>query len=209
MVKVEIIVSKFTSNCYIVQVNDNTYVIDPSVSVDSIKKYLNGRELKGILITHGHMDHIFNLEEVESYFDCFIYISKYGKDMIFDNNHNYGHSLGVKKSINLDLDKLKIVNDNDIIDENIKVIYTPGHTKDSICFMIEDKLFTGDTLFNGNVGRSDLYSGNTYELVNSIKKIYSLNKDLYIYPGHDSSSTLNYQFMNNQFVRDVLLKVKD
>ena len=87
------------------------------------------------------------------------------------------------------------------IDGFIYAYYTPGHTTDSLCYGIEDNLFTGDTLFRSSIGRTDFYSGDYETLANSINRIYSLNKNYKIYPGHGASSNLEYELENNYYVK--------
>ena len=84
-------------------------------------------------------------------------------------------------------------------------IHTPGHTLGGMCFLIDNELFTGDTLFQGAVGRSDFYGGNHGELINSInEKLMILDKKTNVYPGHGPSSTLMYEAMRNPFLQDDL-----
>ena len=83
----------------------------------------------------------------------------------------------------------------------IKVIATPGHTAGGICFLISDKLFTGDTLFKGSVGRSDFPGGNGTLLVKNIKeKLLPLGDNIEVYPGHGDASTIGYEKRNNPFL---------
>ena len=96
----------------------------------------------------------------------------------------------------------KTFDDGDEIDVcgiNIKVIATPGHTDGSVCFLVDNLLFTGDTLFLGSVGRTDFKSGNREDLVRSIKKLFNLDGDYAVYPGHDEFTTLEHERKYNVF----------
>lgn len=87
----------------------------------------------------------------------------------------------------------------------IKVIYTPGHTWGSVCFLIENRLFTGDTLLKGGVGRIDLPGGDEHELNKSLKIISNLPNNINIYPGHGTSSTIGYELKyNKKFIKAVV-----
>ena len=191
--KIDIIESDFTSNVYIVHVENSVYIIDPSADVNIINTYISKEEVvKGIILTHCHIDHIYFLEEVRNYYNCKVYASFNANLIASDCEHNFSFYMGLDKSIDLK-DYIKL-NDKDVIDNLFEVIYTPGHTIDSICIKIEDKLFTGDTLFDRSVGRSDLYSGDNDTLMQSLEKLLKLD-DLTIYPGHGNISTLKIQIM--------------
>lgn len=203
--KIECIETDFSSNCYIVSLNENVYIIDPSCSVEVLERYLNeGLCVKGVLLTHGHIDHVYYLEEVINKYKCKVYLSKYCLELLEDADKNCASMFGFDKTFNIQEEMIKKVNDNDLIDGVIKVIYTPGHTVDSLCYLIEENMFTGDTLFNMSVGRSDLYSGNYLKLVESIKKIYSFGKKFYIYPGHGENSDLNNELCYNYYVKKMI-----
>ena len=86
---------------------------------------------------------------------------------------------------------------------NIKVIATPGHTKGGLCFLIEDKLFTGDTLFQGSIGRTDFIGGSFPEIINSIKtKLLPLGDEIEVYPGHGPKSSIGYEKGYNMYLND-------
>ena len=96
------------------------------------------------------------------------------------------------------------IKDSDVINLNnitIKVITTPGHTNCSVVYQIEDSMFTGDTLFNDGVGRTDLPTSNTVQLINSLKKLLDNNNQKTIYPGHGNPSTLDEERKHNDFYR--------
>ena len=196
--KIDTIISNFTSNCYLIHIDGFVYIIDPSVNVNCVSKYIKEEEkVKAILLTHGHIDHIYYLNEMQDYYKCIVYTSLYSKDIIEDSNHNFAYEMGVDKNIRLKNSVL--LDDNDKIDNCITALYTPGHSIDSLCFKLEDKLFTGDTLFDGSIGRYDLYSASEYDLYDSIRKIMKLD-NMFIYPGHGETSNLKLQILVNPYV---------
>jgi len=161
-------------------------LIDPSVLADEILDYVaeNGLGLKFVVVMHSHFDHIVDLE-------------RYRERSI----QLYGHKLlkiRIDKKID-DGDVLKLVT------IQMKVIHTPGHTPDAICLLIEDKLFTSDTLFVGGCGRTDLAGGNPGQLKASLNKLKLLPENTVIYPGHDygetKTSTLRIEKQNNPFFK--------
>ncbi|MEM2105086.1 MAG: MBL fold metallo-hydrolase [Candidatus Bathyarchaeia archaeon] len=143
-------------------------VIDPSFNTEAIRQILKtqGFKLKYIINTHGHSDHTAGNQELQKEFNAKIVAHK--KSRI--NKH-----LSVE-----DEDTIKIGQ------TTIKVIHTPGHTPDSICLLVNGKLLTGDTLFVGECGRTDLPGGSTEDMYNSLfNKILKLNDETEVYPGHD------------------------
>ena len=192
-------------NCYIVYDDSlEGIVIDPGSDgeeiFDKIKKL--GIRIKYILLTHCHYDHIEGLgilrkltgAEVVASFEC---------------------NLGIQSaSINLSMlfsDQISeepadlIINDSDIIkagNMEIKVITTPGHTKGGVCFLIDNELFSGDTLFLRSVGRTDFPGGSSATLIKSIKeKLYILDDDTIVHPGHGNDTKIDYEKRYNMFVK--------
>ncbi len=175
---------------------DTCFLIDSSHDYEAINQALNGRTLVGILITHAHSDHIHLIGE----FDVPIYIHLDDAHLLFEDRYNgYAPQKHPYKRKNLDL---KYISHNDKIpfaDQYIEVIHTPGHTKGSVCYLYEQKLFTGDILFKGSVGRHDLYSGSLTELRKSVLALGKFPGNVKIYPGHDESSTMRNEQKNNPF----------
>ena len=97
-----------------------------------------------------------------------------------------------------------IVGDGDTItlgESTIRVISTPGHTKGGLCYICDDKIFTGDTLFFCSCGRTDFPGGSSAEILKSLKKIADLKGNLKVYPGHDRVSTLDFERANNPYMK--------
>jgi len=146
-------------------------VIDPSWDLEKVLNALKTNELKVkyIINTHTHFDHVLGNEQLAALTDAEIIMHK-----------------------NSQLDKDIAVDDGDTIDLgniSMKVMYTPGHSKDSICLLAENKLFTGDTLFVGSCGRVDLPGGSASELYDSLfGKLVKLDDKIEVYPGHDYGS---------------------
>ena len=185
------------SHTYLIERFDSCMLIDPSHDYELILKSIGEKTLKGILITHAHHDHI----DLIGFFDVPIYIHKDDAHLLFEDRYNgYYPNKHPYKRKNL---KLNLISDEETIplaDLEIKVIHTPGHTKGSVSYLFEKKLFTGDTLFKGSVGRHDLYSGNLSDLKKSIRKLMSLDGQMTVYPGHDQKTTIRNEKKLNPFV---------
>ena len=185
----------FSSNCYIICSGNEAFVVDPSINEDRIISTLQERNLsiKGILLTHGHFDHIWRAQELRDKTGAPLYVHKNDSEMLMDSKKNAfatftGGNFTIKEAEFLlnDNDKLQLSN------EELLVIHTPGHTKGSICFDAGDFIVTGDTLFAQGFGRYDLYGGNVKELKASLSKLESMAKseNKWLYCGHGENSTL-------------------
>lgn len=198
-------VGSYLSNCYIVGSNatKEAAIIDPGGSFDRIEKVLNELNLipKIIILTHGHGDHIAAVNDFVQKYQTLVYVHKDEAEMLMDANLNLSRYV-TGKNISITPDVL--LNDGDIVnlgDLNFEIIHTPGHTKGGICIKIENIMFTGDTLFNKSIGRTDFEGGSFDEIINSItNKIFSYDENTVIYPGHNSPSTIKSEKIGNPFV---------
>ena len=155
-------------------------------------------ELKYILLTHGHFDHITG---VPSYSE--VEVLMHEADINWVNNLNqYLPMLGLPE---MEIPKItKFIKDGDIIklgEKDIKVIHTPGHTQGGVCFLVDNNLFSGDTIFRESVGRCDLEGGNFNQIVESIEsKIFTLSPETNIYPGHGRNTTVAWEKEHNSYL---------
>lgn len=159
-------------------------------------------KLKYILLTHGHFDHVLGVNDFKlRYPDCKVLIHADEKDLMANiKSFARNFMLGEFEVQKVD----EYINDGDIFkfgENEIKVIHTPGHTKGGVCYLIGDKIFTGDTLFYESVGRTDLPGGDFQELKSNIEsKLFTLNEEIKVYPGHGWESTIGHEKNNNKFL---------
>ena len=180
-------------------------LIDVGGEFENIKKELDSKEYKinFILNTHGHFDHV--LGEVEAQ-------QKYPEIKILMHKDDIPHILNMKQEMqyfgmNYKTDSLTL---NDFIDENsslfigknkIQIFHTPGHSKGSLSFYVDGKVFTGDALFYGSIGRTDFYDGDYDTLIESIKtKLLSLPEETIVYPGHGPHTTIQKEKKTNPYL---------
>lgn len=189
-------------NTYILVKDENCYIVDPGgfdmiPAIDYIKN--NKLNLEGILLTHGHYDHIIGIPEIINYKNVPVYISEKDYDFLYDSSLSLSLwlDLDFKLSENVEVKKLK---ENDEI-FGLKVIETPGHTHGGICFYNENEkiLISGDTIFKMNHGRTDLPTGSSAQLRESISKLMKLNGDVVVYPGHGGTTTIKDEKNNYIF----------
>lgn len=198
-------VGSYLSNCYIVGSNTTkeAAIIDPGGSFNKIENQLNELNLipKIIILTHGHGDHIAAVNDFVLKYQTLVYVHKDDAEMIMDANLNLSRYV-TGKNISITPDVL--LNDGDMVslgDLNFEIIHTPGHTRGGICIKIENIMFTGDTLFNKSIGRTDFEGGSFDEIISSItNKIFSYDENTVIYPGHNSPSTIKSEKIGNPFV---------
>lgn len=191
----------YAANCYIVmdEHTKETAVIDPGGDADDLIKEAvkMGCNVKYILITHGHADHTGASAELKEYFHAPVFICEADEKMILEGEFMYGSLTKYGKADG----HLK---DGDLIkvgSMNMKCIETPGHTPGGVCFVVNDVIFTGDTLFSGSVGRTDFAGGDFDKLIESIKKKLMIYGDnMRVLPGHGPESTIGNERMHNPFL---------
>ena len=197
-------------NCYAVRKNGEIIIVDPGEYTDELKEYVmfNKENVKYVLLTHCHFDHIGGLFEVKN-------ICKNAKTVIHisdefglrDNNYNLASQFTLKEIVPQNAD-IK-VNDGDTLPfggGNITVMHTPGHTLGSACYIIDDVIFSGDTLFENSFGRTDFPGGSTKELLKSLLKLSNLNGNYRVYSGHGAVSEMNYERNNNPGILTAIQK---
>lgn len=174
-------------------------LIDPAGVTKEIVKYIEEMEikLKYIILTHCHADHIAGIREIrKEYPRVPIVINEADKDGLADGELNMSEYIGIENNFP-DADIL--VKDGDTLkigDIDINIIHTPGHTAGSMSLLVEDALYSGDTLFKGTVGRTDLKSGSERDIMWSIKdKLFKLPDSTVVYPGHGSTTRIGDEKM--------------
>ncbi len=183
----------WTSNCYAVISDGHALVIDPSSSSKAIIETLASRSavLDGILLTHGHFDHMISLDTLREKTSVPAYVHSDDAIMLTDGRKNAFYDFFGKERTYRPAEKL--LSDNDIIklgDIDIIVMHTPGHTPGSVCFLCNNVIFTGDTLFAESFGRCDLWGGDIEKMSESLRKLRTLDQALTIYAGHGPTAKL-------------------
>lgn len=192
-----------SANMYVVSYeNGDAVVIDP-INLKALNRVVNSAALsvQAVFLTHGHFDHAEDLSAIRDVFQVPAYIGKEDLDYLSDPHKNASFLIGRP----LDLGKCSgTVSDGDrfiIGDLSIWVNHTPGHTPGSVTYEIEDALFTGDTLFSGGCGRTDLSGANHEALMQSLRKLSLFPRDYNIYPGHGSASSLMLELRRNPYLK--------
>lgn len=194
------------TNSYIVAGEQgNAVLIDAPDNAGYILSEIEGRglKLKKILLTHGHFDHVGAVAELAEKTGCEVYIHEADLEKLTDDRKNlvgdfggsmkhYSRAIAFKDGDVITMDELEF-----------KVIHTPGHTSGSVCFVCGDSMFTGDTLFAGSMGRTDMPDGDITAMIASLRKLANIKEDYNVYPGHMGTTTLEDEKYFNPYLKGV------
>lgn len=197
------VVGDMANNNYLLTENGEALLIDctdiiPELEV-TLKEY--DATLKTILITHGHFDHIKGIKRLQEKYDVKVYMHEADKELVEGTNE----FMDMVRMPHIDIPKIDVyLKDNDKIkfaDKEIDVIHLPGHTQGGVGYKVDDMIFSGDTIFLGTVGRTDLPGGNYEQLKSSIReRLFTLSDDIVIYTGHGADTTVGQEKKYNSLV---------
>lgn len=195
-----------STNCYLA-INEDTkqaVVIDPAACPSYLMSHIKseGLKIEAILLTHGHFDHIMGIDGFLSEFDVPVYVHEEDADAMEDpvlnqsSTYTSGYTFGKARYLR-DRQTLELAG------YTFQVIHTPGHTKGGCCYYVasEGVLFSGDTLFQNSVGRTDFVNSSTSDLVHSVReKLFLLPDDTMVYPGHMGETKIGHEKKYNPYV---------
>ncbi len=187
-----LVLGDYQVNCYLVSDDEgNAVIIDPGYEPERILLRIRDLNLKvqAIFLTHGHFDHIGAVKPLSEALHCPIYLNP--KDVTLPPYLTQGllhYTDEYEEGDRISIGKLSFT-----------VLETPGHTRGSVCLLCEDAIFTGDTLFAGSCGRTDL-GGSWFDMVHSLNRVVALKEDLRVFPGHGPASSLAIERRENPYV---------
>lgn len=190
----------YKANCYVLYKDGEALVIDPGGSYDRIVAEASavGAKIKYVLLTHAHFDHAGACARLmRDGAEVFVHENDAGKCFGEGNLARLMGGIEFEKFTPSHL--LRDGDELDLAGYHVKVIHTPGHTSGSVCYLVEDAIFSGDTLFMNSVGRTDLPDGDLSALIASLKRLYKIEKNYVVYPGHLASTTLHAERDKNNF----------
>ena len=181
----------YQTNTYLLANDTEAVVIDPGYEADTILDALAGKTLKAILLTHGHFDHVGAVKELVAETGCDVYIHAAESTMppmvtagplYFTHTYDEGDTVSPMEGLEL------------------TVLHTPGHTPGSVCLLMGREMFSGDTLFACSFGRTDLPGGDPRKMMESLRRLASLQGNFFIHPGHGGSTTLDAEKRFNPYM---------
>ena len=187
-----------SNNCYLIidESTNKSALVDCSVFSGDMETLIGDTDLEYILLTHGHFDHIGGVKAVRDKYGAKVVISAEDAPMLSDKRRSMAP---YQENVTPDI----LIKDGDVLkfgETEIKAISTPGHTKGGMCFIVNDCLFTGDTLFNMSCGRCDFEGGDEYEMLASLRLLKALDGNYRVLPGHEAESTLDYERQFNPYM---------
>ncbi len=184
----------YMTNCYILrqEASSKCLIIDPGYEAGRILAFLQEKHLEpeAILLTHGHFDHVGAVGDIAAETDCDVYISAADLSlppMITNGKLFYTHTYPASGTLNL-------------AGLTLRILPTPGHTPGSVCLLTGDTILSGDTLFRGSCGRTDLPGGSWEQIASSLKTLAALPGDYRVLPGHGEETTLEWERKHNPYL---------
>lgn len=191
------------NNCYLItdESTGEAALVDCTDASQKMLDFIGNANLKYILLTHGHFDHTGGVPEIKEKFGAKVVMSEADSEMLSSGKASLAAFCGINQQ-NTSADILVAEGSEIMLGETkISVIATPGHTKGGVCYLADDCIFTGDTLFFCSCGRTDFPGGSAKEIMQSLKRLSALDSDLKVYPGHDRFSTIGFEKQNNPYMR--------
>lgn len=199
------VVGAIQTNCYFFSEYETgeCVLVDPGDDVEDIKQYIEKKGLKptAILLTHGHFDHILAVKEIKEKYGVPVYAAEAEKKVLLNSEVNLSGQMGKPVTIEADY-WLKDGETMELLGQEVRCILTPGHTCGGMCYYFPKAgiLFSGDTLFQESVGRTDFPTGSMSALIRSIReKLFVLPPAVRVYPGHGLMTTIENEKMYNPF----------
>ena len=204
MIKIDILpLGSYQTNCYIVWAagSSRCTVIDPGFEPETVLDRLSqlGLSLDTILLTHGHFDHVGAVEALVKATGCRLWMSQSDYTQRRNPMNDFLYPIHDQ-----DFCEISFCEEGEQIavdSVTFRVMETPGHTWGSVCYICENAMFCGDTLFAGGCGRIDLPGGDRMAMMNSLERLGEMEEDLLVYPGHGESSTLKREQLTNPYLR--------
>lgn len=197
------VVGPLETNAYVLTQNGKAVVIDPGDEDARLQAFLHENHLtvERILLTHGHYDHIGGVEKLKKLTHAKVGIHSLDSEMLLDPQKNLSIFLGASYRLSPAEEYLEDGMEIPFGSSTIRVLFTPGHTPGSVCFLWDKILFSGDTLFWESIGRTDFPGGSLGTLLNSIqKKLLVLEDHVEVYPGHGPETTIGHERKHNPFL---------
>ncbi len=192
-----LVMGHVSTNAYILERDHQVIIIDPVQDAERILSKLHDEDtVIAILLTHGHFDHIGAVDDIYAHYPCPIYLHQADHAMATNPKKNFSF----KQNILIKSPLLDYPNHLNIGPFQFEIFETPGHSEGCVLLKCDDVIFTGDTLFKGDIGRTDLEGSDPRKMRQSLKLFKTFDQDYTLYPGHEESTTLFKELKNNPYL---------
>lgn len=194
---------EFACNCYLIFQQGHALIIDPGTKNHRIADEIEKRhaQVDGIVLTHGHFDHIAGVDRLVKRYHCPLYLHEADMAMLRDPYLNYSIAAN-PLTVQAKAEKLG-AGEQQVGTFHITVIDAPGHSEGSVMILIEDHLFSGDALFQMGIGRTDLPGGSNSKMIQTLRMIKTLQPVWHVYPGHGPFTTIEQELLYNPYLAQV------
>ncbi|MCO8291493.1 MBL fold metallo-hydrolase [Tetragenococcus halophilus] len=193
-------------NCYLIWQDQSLLIIDPGADAFNIKQQIKQTDALpvAILLTHAHFDHIGAVDELRDEYQIPVYLNPLELDWLQNPVLNLSVQLPEERQVIVRPAEYKLeLRDYNLAGISFKVVPTPGHSIGSVSFIFDDFVVSGDVLFNGSIGRTDFYTGNYEQLLDSVNsQLFQLADEYTVYPGHGPITSIGHEKITNPFFVD-------
>lgn len=191
-------IGMYGENSYVVHEKKEILLVDPGAYPKEIAKHIDQEEtVDAIVLTHGHEDHTGAVDDLVDLYHCPVYMHE--DDLPLTAHDNGRDVRAFARPVYSEIRPLHETLEMGVF--HLKIYHTPGHTPGSVCIQYKDVLFTGDTLFAGSIGRTDLPLGSETDMIASLRFLETLPGYLKVYPGHGPDTTISREESDNPFLQ--------
>ncbi len=202
MTKIDsLVLGSFAANCYLLWKNQHVLIVDPGSKSPKVQKLIDAQRgfVDGIYLTHGHFDHIAGVDLLANYYNCSVYMNPLDIPLLANPYLNV--SAGMEHEVIVKSEVIALQPGiNQIGEFAFELIDAPGHSEGSSIMLWEGNMICGDVLFQGSIGRTDLFTGSNTKMIQTLEKIKQMEPNLKVYPGHGPTTTLQEELLHNPYL---------